>query len=63
MKKFTKTLAAFCAMAMIFGMFSATVFADENEPQADQPVAEEVAEEEKQVFVVSVRDLRQLKNR
>lgn len=48
MKKFTKTLAAFCAMAMIFGMFSATVFADENEPQADQPVAEEVAEEEKQ---------------
>ena len=48
MKKFTKTLATFCAMAMIFGMFSATVFADENEPQADQPVAEEVAEEEKQ---------------
>ena len=48
MKKFTKTLATFCAMAMIFGTFSATVFADENEPQADQPVAEEVAEEEKQ---------------
>ncbi len=48
MKIFTKTLATFCAMAMIFGMFSATVFADENEPQADQPVAEEVAEEEKQ---------------
>lgn len=48
MKRFIKAIAAFCAMAMIFGVFSATVFADENEPQAEQPVAEEVAEEEKQ---------------
>ncbi len=48
MKRFVKSIAAFCAMAMIFGVFSATVFADENEPQAEQPVAEEVAEEEKQ---------------
>jgi hypothetical protein len=47
-KRFVKSIAAFCAMAMIFGVFSATVFADENEPQAEQPVAEEVAEEEKQ---------------
>ena len=31
MKGFTKTIAAFCAMAMIFGMFSATVFADETD--------------------------------
>ncbi|MDY6340624.1 MAG: hypothetical protein SPL61_13625 [Saccharofermentans sp.] len=31
MKGFTKTIAAFCAMAMIFGMFSATVFADESD--------------------------------
>ena len=29
MKKYTKVLAAFCATAMIFGSFSATVFADE----------------------------------
>ena len=48
MKRFIKAIAAFCAMAMIFGVFSATVFADENESQAEQPVAEEVAEEEKQ---------------
>lgn len=48
MKRFIKAIAAFCAMAMIFGVFSATVFADENEPEAEQPVAEEVAEEEKQ---------------
>ena len=47
MKKFTKVLAAFCAMAMIFGTFSATVLADEVENPADQPAAEEVAEEEK----------------
>jgi hypothetical protein len=34
-KKFTKAIAAFCAMAMIFGTFSATVFADETDiPQA-----------------------------
>ena len=45
MKKITKAIATFCAMAMIFGVFSATVLADENEPQADQPVAEQVAEE------------------
>lgn len=31
MKKFTKVLAAFCAMAMVFGTFSATVFADETD--------------------------------
>ena len=31
MKGFTKTIAAFCAMAMIFGAFSATVFADESD--------------------------------
>ncbi len=31
MKGFTKTIAAFCAMAMIFGTFSATVFADESD--------------------------------
>ena len=31
MKKFTKAIAAFCAMAMIFGTFSATVFADETD--------------------------------
>ena len=47
MKKFTKVLAAFCAMAMIFGTFSATVLADEVENPADQPAAEDVAEEEK----------------
>ena len=29
MNKFTKVLASFCATAMIFGSFSATVFADE----------------------------------
>lgn len=45
MKRFTKAIATFCAMAMIFGVFSVTVLADENEPQADQPVAEVVAEE------------------
>ena len=44
MKKFTKAIAAFCAMAMVFGTFSATVFADEVENGQDQAVAEEVAE-------------------
>jgi len=42
-KGLTKTIAAFCAMAMIFSAFSASVFAEENEPQAEQTV--EAAEE------------------
>jgi len=42
-KKFTKAIAAFCAMAMIFGTFSASVFAEEIEPQTEPTV--EAAEE------------------
>ena len=48
MKKFTKVLASFCAMTMIFSVFSFTVFADELENPADQPATEAVTEEEKQ---------------
>ena len=46
MKGFTKTIAAFCAMAMIFGMFSATVFADETD--IPQVAAGEAAGDEPQ---------------
>ena len=46
MKGFTKTIAAFCAMAMIFGMFSANVFADETD--IPQVAAEEAAGDEPQ---------------
>ena len=46
MKKFTKAIAAFCAMAMIFGMFSATVFADETD--IPQVAAGEAAGDEPQ---------------
>ena len=45
-KGFTKTIAAFCAMAMIFGTFSATVFADETD--IPQVAAEEAAGDEPQ---------------
>ena len=43
MKKYTKVLASFCAMAMIFSAFSASVFAEEIEPQTEPTV--EAAEE------------------
>ena len=43
MKKYTKVLAAFCAMTMIFSAFSASVFAEEIEPQTEPTV--EAAEE------------------
>ena len=43
MKKYTKILASFCAMAMIFSAFSASVFAEEIEPQTEPTV--EAAEE------------------
>ena len=46
MKEFTKAIAAFCAMAMIFGMFSATVFADETD--IPQVAAGEAAGDEPQ---------------
>ena len=46
MKKFTKAIAVFCAMAMIFGMFSATVFADETD--IPQVAAGEAAGDEPQ---------------
>ena len=47
MKKFTKVLAAFCAMAMVFGTFSATVFAGEEDVGAE-PAVEEAAPEAKE---------------
>ena len=47
MKKFTKVLAAFCAMAMVFGTFSVTVFAGE-ENVGSEPAVEEAAPEAKE---------------
>ncbi|MBR4430875.1 MAG: hypothetical protein IKS75_06220 [Clostridiales bacterium] len=38
MKKFTKTIAAFCAMAMTVSVFSAAVFAEGDEEQSEQNV-------------------------
>ena len=51
MKKFTKAIAAFCAMAMIFGTFSASVFAEEIEPQTEPTV--EAAEENAPIYNVA----------
>ncbi len=47
MKKFTKVLASFCAMAMIFSVFSATVAADE-ETSSEQTTAETVVDEKEE---------------
>lgn len=47
MKKFTKAIATFCAMAMVVSVFSATVFA-EDELNAEETTAEAVAEEEQE---------------
>ena len=44
MKKLTKAIATFCAMAMVVSVFSATVLADD-EQNTEEPVAEAVAEE------------------
>ena len=47
MKKLTKAIATFCAMAMVVSVFSATVLADD-EQNTEEPVAEAVAEEEQE---------------
>ena len=47
MKKFTKVLASFCAMTMIFSVFSATVAADE-ETSSEQTTAETVVDEKEE---------------
>ena len=47
MKKFTKVLAAFCAMAMVFGTFSVTVFAGEEYLGSD-PATEEAVPDSKE---------------
>ncbi len=41
MKKHIKSIAAFCAMTMIFGMFSATAFAGNEEPASNDPAVVE----------------------
>ena len=48
MKKFTKAIAAFCAMAMIFGTFSATVFADETDVAGENVASGEAVDEAQQ---------------
>jgi len=54
-KKFTKVLASFCAMTMIFSVFSATVAADE-ETSSDQTTAETVVDEKEEPKVPEAPD-------
>ena len=57
MNKFTKALAAFCAMTMVFGAFSANVFAGEEEQQfPEEPAIETPAEEAGDDFVAADPD-------
>ena len=55
MKKFTKVLASFCAMTMIFSVFSATVAADE-ETSSEQTTAETVVDEKEEPKVPEAPD-------
>ena len=55
MRKFTKVLASFCAMAMIFSVFSATVAADE-ETSSEQTTAETVVDENEEPKVPEAPD-------
>ena len=55
MKKFTKVLASFCAMTMIFSVFSATVAADE-ETSSEQITAETVVDENEEPKVPEAPD-------
>ena len=45
MKKHIKSIAAFCAMTMIFGMFSATAFAGNEEPASNDPAVVEILDD------------------